>query len=150
MSQAVINDNYFEAIARVIPTLAAPFNLNDSGDLPRVVLFTNDIALTRTLVPGDLTAPTYTGYASIPCTDNPLVSLDPATRDWLIQVFIDTNFKPTDEVNLPQTVVGWAVIDDAANTCLWIKKFDVPFIFVSSDVVLQFLKLIRLTFNAFA
>lgn len=92
-------------------------------DGAKVMLFTNSPALGLDTVTGDLTVPTFTGYAAATVTFEEAV--DDTGRKYLI--IPPEIFSPTNATNLPQTIMGAAVTDDA-NAYLFGGYFDTPVI----------------------
>jgi len=91
----------------------------DAADDINIGLFTNELTPGPGTVLGDLTAPTFTGYAVV---NNPFgARRGNANGDIILPVGAAT-FQPTDTTNLPQTVVGSYLGREGTPDTLWLVE----------------------------
>jgi len=85
---------------------------------------------TPTLVIGDLTPPTFDGYAPLSAGSAATqVFVDPATGDIMIQMMEPLggwNFQTTGTTDLPQTIYGFALTDTAGAVVHGSQLLDTP------------------------
>lgn len=100
-------------------------------------LFQNNPVLDLETVLADLVAPTFTGYAPIA-----IVWSDPAQDADGNMIFVsnELTFQPTNDTNLPQTVMGWGLtgVVSAATLLLLANYFETPVPMASTLSALSF------------
>lgn len=144
MPVSTVGGDYRKAIVQAIPLITG-YLLNDAVNFAYVRLFTNDIALSPDTAPGDLTVPTYTGYADKSVGTGPtVVAIDPTTQDWQLISTAGLLFQPSDNTNLPIDIFGVAVLNHAKTKVLFAFKLDATFTFRISDNVFEAEPILRL------
>lgn len=88
---------------------------------PELILFTNDIELDEDTVVGDLTQPTFTGYAAKAVT----LAAGADENGEPVLHGAPVAFSPTNATNLPQAIVGAAIIN-AGGDLMACGKFASP------------------------
>jgi len=96
----------------------------------KVHLFINELTPTENTVVGDLTVATFTGNAAKATGAAPmLAAFDPATDEQIVTLKEPAGgwfWETADAVNLPQTIYGAALIDNAGTGLLGIEMLDEP------------------------
>lgn len=117
----------------------------------KMMLFVNNIAITEDLAVGDLVPANFTGYAPIlgstgaqevgllPQTLAQAITLDTPVGGW--------RWVTADLVNLPQTIYGYALTNNAGSTLLAVGLLDTPIQLNSAGVIVD-LGTVNLTFVA--
>lgn len=103
-------------------TLAATTGTDPKLKGAKCILFTNTPALTKDSVVGDLTQPTFPGYASA------VVTWSVAKRDDAGNISVDSGlmkFQMSD-ATVPTIVKGYGIVDSAGTTLLAAETFDAP------------------------
>jgi hypothetical protein len=128
---------FAEAIALLGDLIGASHYKNGSAG---VGLYTNSVVLTKDTALGDLTAPTYTGYAVSAITANGTAYTDDETDAASILSNGTITFKPTNNTNLPQTING-VYLKGNGGQLVAAANFDTPVtLTTSSDAIVVAVK----------
>lgn len=124
----VFNQSYarelLKAITAALPT--TPGVLNGA----KMHLFTAGPTLNPNMAVADFTEPTYTGYAAQATTWSPAVNEGASGAQ---VVGTDGVFQPTNNIGLPQIILGAFVTDSASANVYWAELFGTPVVLTTSS-----------------
>lgn len=104
--------------------------LAPATDANQIALIMAVFTPSENLVVGDLTFADFTGSAPIAgATGAQLVGIDPSTLAQVIQIKPPVGgyrWETTDAVGLPQTIYGFALINDAGDALFAVQQFTTP------------------------
>lgn len=85
---------------------------------------------------GTLTQPTFTGYALITLAGAAVGTLIADNQQPI--TFTAVTFQPSAGTGLPQTALGWFIVDTSDNTVMDYQAFTSPFVFSSTSSACTF------------
>ncbi len=120
-------------LASITAALASDSGLGSLAGSARLIrLFMNNIIPTRQTVVGDLTTPTFTGYADkamgIALGREGTDPLSGKNEVIAVPALGGLVWAPSDAVNLPQTIYGWAMVDSTGAFLIGAERFPNPII----------------------
>jgi len=99
------------------------------------ILYTNSPTLTRDTAIGDLTQPTYTGYAAVAIVPS-AIYYDEETGGYAINTQA-LEFRPTANPASPVTIVGWGLQNPTGPVLYAAEDFDAPQILTDTDSLID-------------
>lgn len=111
--------------------------LAPAADPPAVMLVKDVFTPSLTLIPADLVEADFDGYAQIAApVGAQQQTLDPNTGDSLVRMKPPAGgwfWETTGITNLPQTIYGFALINDAQTAIYGSELFDEPFVLTATN-----------------
>jgi len=121
--------------------LAADTVLLDNAADVEVILIKEPFTPGPDLVIGDLVEADFDGYTPLAkAGTSPVVTTDPATGDKIIRLPDPAggwNWATTGVTNLPQTIYGFAVMNEAETVILCSETFDTPIVLTAVNQVVD-------------
>jgi len=112
-----------------------------TGDEAKVILFQNNVTLTKDTVIADLTPATFGGYAAkVLGAGDPTSGINPATGQWELRMREPVGgieFTTSGTSNLPQTIYGYAIVSEDGTELFASKKFDTPITLTANQQVID-------------
>jgi hypothetical protein len=132
--------NYIHAFVAAGASAATTFN-PATGSEQLIVLFKNNPTITVDTVLADLVLADFGGYAAIECgAGAPGVYMDPATGQWEIRPVEPAGgfeWVVDADDNLPQSIYGFALLNNAGTTLVAAEKFDAPKVLTAQNQVVD-------------
>jgi len=135
----ILNEGTIESIAGA---MAATTILGSAAAAPKYLrLFKNDIEPDPTTLIGDITDADFDGYADVAVEEAiATIGIDALTgnrRVVVLQAAGGSVFQVSGGVtNLPQTIYGWALLNNAKTAIVGIERFETPIVLANIDDML--------------